>query len=178
MLSDGIISLRALEPIDVDTLYHWENDPGLWSAGVTLAPYSRKQLWDYVNNYDGDIFSAKQLRLMIDLHPACDNPDSRVTIGTLDLFDFDAANSRCGVGILIAAPYQRQGYGLRALELASRYCRGVYSLHQLHSIVSADNVASRGLFEKAGYSISGRLRSWLRNANRYTDAYFYQKFLR
>lgn len=179
MLTDGTITLRALEPIDVDTLYHWENNPELWSVGVSLAPYSRKQLWDYVNNYDGDIFSAKQLRLMIDLNSDWDNPEGtgRVTIGTLDMFDFDAANSRCGVGILISSPYQRQGYGLRTLELAARYCREVYSLHQLHSTVGADNAASRELFEKAGYTISGRLRSWLRHANRYTDAYIYQKFL-
>lgn len=171
MLTDGTITLRALEPIDVDTLYRWENDPQLWSVGVTLAPYSRKQLWDYVDNYDGDIFSAKQLRLMIELN------DSRETIGTLDLFDFDAANSRCGVGILIATGFQRQGYGLRTLSLAARYCREVYSLHQLYCTVGADNVSSRGLFEKAGYCISGRLRSWLRSANSYTDAFLYQKFL-
>lgn len=50
MLTDGTISLRALEPIDVDTLYRWENDPAVWGVGLTLAPYSRKQLWDYVNN--------------------------------------------------------------------------------------------------------------------------------
>ena len=52
MLTDGIISLRALEPVDVDTLYRWENDPAVWGVGLTIAPYSRKQLWDYVNNYD------------------------------------------------------------------------------------------------------------------------------
>lgn len=171
MLTDGTITLRALEPIDVDTLYRWENDPRLWNVGVTLAPYSRKQLWDYVDNYDGDIFAAKQLRLMVELN------ESRETIGTLDLCDFDAANSRCAVGILIASPFQHQGYGLRTLELAARYCREVYSLHQLYCTIAADNKASRGLFVKAGYTISGRLRSWLRTAGSYTDAYIYQKFL-
>ena len=171
MLSDGIISLRALEPIDVDTLYHWENDPGLWSAGVTLAPYSRKQLWDYVNNYDGDIYSAKQLRLMVSLS------DSGETIGTLDFYDFDATNSRCGVGILIATPYQRQGFGLRALHLGEEFCRKRLSLHQLYCTVGENNLPSRNLFIKAGYKISGRLHSWLRTANTYSDAFIYQRFL-
>ena len=111
-----MITLRALEPIDVDTLYRWENDPAVWGVGSTLAPYSRKQLWDYIDSYDGDIFSAKQLRLMITL-------PSGETIGTVDLFDFDAANSRCAVGILIANEYRRQGYGLQALEAIADYCR-------------------------------------------------------
>ena len=40
-----MIDFRALEPIDVDTLYRWENDPAVWGVGSTMAPYSRKQLW-------------------------------------------------------------------------------------------------------------------------------------
>ena len=162
--------LRALEPIDVDTLYSWENNPAVWGVGSTLAPYSRKQLWDYIDSYDGDIYSAKQLRLMIDL------PGGE-TIGTVDLYDFDAANSRCAVGILIAPPYRRQGYGRAALDALANYCRTRLSLHQLYCIAGADNIASRTLFERAGYTISGRLRSWLRSANTYTDAYIYQKML-
>lgn len=162
--------LRALEPIDVDTLYRWENDPAVWGVGSTLAPYSRKQLWDYIDSYDGDIFAAKQLRLMIEL-------PSGETVGTVDLYDFDAANSRCAVGILIALPYRRQGHGLAALTAIADYCRTRLSLHQLYCIAGADNTASRALFERAGYTISGRLRSWLRAANAYTDAYLYQKML-
>ncbi|WP_297069107.1 GNAT family N-acetyltransferase [uncultured Duncaniella sp.] len=171
MLTDGTISLRALEIIDVDTLYRWENDPALWSVGITLAPYSRKQLWDYVNNYDSDIYAARQLRLMITLNATGE------TIGTLDLFDFDAANSRCGIGILIATEYQKSGYGLRTLDLAAEYCRKTYSLHQLYCTIGAENRPSRSLFEKAGYKASGCLRSWLRTANKYSDAYIYQKLL-
>ena len=142
----------------------------MWGVGSTLAPYSRKQLWDYIDSYDGDIYSAKQLRLMIDL------PGGE-TIGTVDLYDFDAANSRCAVGILIAPPYRRQGYGRAALDALADYCRTRLSLHQLYCIAGADNIASRTLFERAGYTISGRLRSWLRSANTYTDAYIYQKML-
>ena len=127
-------------------------------------------LWDYIDSYDGDIYSAKQLRLMIDL------PGGETT-GTVDLYDFDAANSRCAVGILIAPPYRRQGYGRAALDALADYCRTRLSLHQLYCIAGADNIASRTLFERAGYTISGRLRSWLRSANTYTDAYIYQKML-
>lgn len=171
MLTDGTISLRALEPIDVDTLYRWENDPELWSVGITLAPYSRKQLWDYINNYDADIYAAKQLRLMISLI------STNETIGTIDLYEFDAANSRCAVGILIAAAFQHCGYGHKALELTAAYCRKAYSLHQLYCTIGADNLPSRNLFEKAGYKISGRLKSWLKTGGSYSDAYLYQKFL-
>lgn len=165
-----MITFRALEPVDVDTLYDWENDPAVWDVGCTLAPFSRKQLWDYIDTYDGDIYRARQLRLMICL-------PTGETIGTVDLYDFDPANGRCAVGILIAAPWRRKGYGLEALERVAEHCRTRLSMHQLYCIAAADNTASRGLFERAGFSISGRLRSWLCRGGRYTDAYLYQRML-
>ena len=169
MLSDGVVTLRALEPADVNTLFVWENDPRVWSAGASLAPYSLKQLADYVENYDGNIYKAGQLRLMISL------AENGETIGTLDFYDFDAANSRSGVGILIAPEYRRKGYGLRALALGEKFCQHRLSLNQLYSIVGEQNSASRALFERAGYSCSGRLRSWLRESGRFSDALIYQK---
>ena len=163
--------LRALEPLDIETLYKWENDPAVWTVGCTLAPYSRQQLTDYVMSYDGDIYSARQLRLMIV------SDITGETVGTVDLYDFDATNSRCGVGILIAPPFRMQGYAIKALEEIAAYCRSRLSLHQLWCVIGADNDASRVLFKKAGYTASGRLRSWLRSSGRYTDAYIYQLML-
>ena len=163
--------LRALEPQDALLLYEWENDPHIWAQGCTLAPYSLKQLRDYTENYDGDIYSARQLRLMI----VAD--DTGETVGTVDLYDFDPVNSRCGVGILVAPPYRRKGYALKALEDVAEYCRTRLSLHQLWCVAGADNEASRSLFTRAGYKASGCLQSWLRTADRYTDAYIYQFIL-
>lgn len=163
--------LRALEPSDVELLYLWENDPAVWSAGCTLAPFSRQQLADYVIGYDGDIYSARQLRLMIV------SDTTGETVGTVDLYDFDPANSRCGVGILIAPPYRRQGYALKALGEIADYCRARLSLHQLWCVAGADNHSSRQLFARAGYTASGCLRSWLRSDGRYTDAYILQLML-
>ena len=163
--------LRALEPQDALLLYEWENDPHIWAQGCTLAPYSLKQLRDYTENYDGDIYSARQLRLMI----VAD--DTGETVGTVDLYDFDPVNSRCGVGILVAPPYRRKGYALKALEDVAEYCRTRLSLHQLWCVAGADNEASRSLFTRAGYKASGCLQSWLRTADRYTDAYIYQFLL-
>ncbi len=74
-------------------------------------------------------------------------------------------------------PYRGQRHGLNALNALADYCRTRLSLHQLYCVAGADNTASCALFERAGYTISGRLRSWLRMANTYTDAYLYQKML-
>lgn len=197
-LSNQRILLRAPEPVDVDILYKWENDTSLWNAGVTYAPLSRKQLWDYINNYDGDIFSAKQLRFIIDLNEKnidstenidIESHDNSVknqnkskplfptSIGTIDLFDFDPINSRCGIGILIAEDYRQNGFGIDALNLVIDYCRKRLALHQLYCTIAEDNIPSRKLFDKAGFQTSGRLKSWLHTPPTYTSAYLLQKFL-
>ena len=150
-LSDERIVLRAPEPIDVDTLYEWENDTSLWSTGVTLAPYSRKQLWDYIDNYDGDIFAAKQLRFMIDLKNGNGNVETGVHDSKKELFPTSVGSAA--------------------------YCPARLGLHQLYCTIAETNHPSRALFEKAGFQISGRLKSWLRTPPTYTSAYFYQKFL-
>ena len=35
------ISLRALEPEDLELIYRLENDPDIWRWGTTTVPYSR-----------------------------------------------------------------------------------------------------------------------------------------
>ena len=48
LLSNDTITLRALEPTDLDMLYQWENDTALWVVSDTIATYSRKALWQYL----------------------------------------------------------------------------------------------------------------------------------
>lgn len=171
LLTDGVIAFRALEPTDVDVLMKWENDTSLWEVGATVAPYSRKQLWEYIDTYDGDIYRAGQLRFMIE---EC---ATRSPIGTADLFDFDAVNRRSSFGLLIAREYSGRGYGKRAAAILEHYCRSRLGLHQLWCVIPADNTGSRALFDKMEYRITGRLRSWLRTGESYRDAYVYQKIL-
>ena len=168
-IHDNILMLRALEPTDLDVLYRWENDEELWHTSATITPFSRKQLWDYIENYDGDIFRTHQLRLMI-VEVA-----TYKVVGTLDLFDFDPINSRASVGILIDKEFQGQGYGKMALNLVEDYCKKHISLNQLVATVSVDNERSLALFRSLEYSEIGVMRWWLKRGNQYCDAILLQK---
>ena len=168
LLKNDIITLRALEPTDLDILYKWENDTTLWEVGSTIAPYSRKQLWDYIENYDSDIFNAHQLRLMI-----VDNQTDNA-VGTIDLYDFDSVNRRAAIGILIAPGHTRRGYGSAAVRLILEYAATTIGMQQLYAYVPADNRPSLELFRKCGFKSAGCLRSWLRRAISYTDVIIMQ----
>jgi diamine N-acetyltransferase len=157
------ILLRAIEPEDIEVMYQWENDPENWAVSNTQTPFSRFVLEQYISTSHVDIYSAKQLRLMI-----CDKENKAV--GSIDLFDFDPNHLRAGVGILIAAKDdRRKGYASEALTLLTQYCFEILSLHQLYCNITTDNESSILLFQKHGFQITGIKKHWIRTGNSYKD---------
>ena len=108
MLKGKHIKLRALEPSDLETLYNWENNTQIWKVSHTMTPFSKHVLTQYLANAHQDIYTSKQLRLMIQK----DEKD----IGTIELFDFEPTHLRAGVGIWIADESERQK------DLLKRHC--------------------------------------------------------
>lgn len=171
LLSDQRITLRAPEPDDLELLYAWENDTRLWTVGRANAPYSRSQLAEYISNYDADIYSQRQLRMII-----VENATSQA-IGAIDLYDFDPVNLRAGVGILVDSSHGNSGFASAAICLLERYCSVRLGLHQLWAIVPDDNSACLALFRKAGYVTCGHMKSWIRCGRSYTSALMFQHML-
>ena len=171
-----LIQLRALEPSDLDLLYQWENDASIWSVSGTLAPFSRFVLEQYLASSHQDIYSNKQLRLMIDLTANDDEGESESRgIGCIDLFDFDPKNRKAGVGILIADRADRgNGYATEALNLLVDYGFDVLDLHQIYSNVRVDNENSVALFKKVGFEITGLKQDWVLDGGKWYDEYTMQ----
>lgn len=162
------IYLRALEPGDLEVLYKWENDTGIWKVSNTLAPFSKFVLEQYLVNAHEDIFTAKQIRLMI-----C-SKDGRA-VGTIELFDFDAQNSRVGIGILIDEGSQNKGYAQEALHILIEYCFGVLMLKQVFCNISASNEKSIHLFKKIGFAEAGCKKNWNKiGQNKFEDEFILQ----
>lgn len=166
------VSLRAVEPEDVDRLYIWENDRELWPFGGTRAPLSRHQLWEYANNYDANPFNSCQLRLII-------ATDDETACGIVDLYDIDPVNSRTMIGVMVAPQWRKRGIAARALELAEEYCRDILGLSTIASEVASDNHPSMNLFgERCGYILVARRPSWFRRGSSMISAALFQKELR
>lgn len=162
------ILLRAPEPSDVDMMYLWENDASSWKDGRVRAPMSHQALWDYVANYNADVLTAGQGRFVI--------MAGQTAVGIIDLFNVDIYNRRAETGIYIDKNSRGKGYASRSLQLLFDYSFNTLGLHQLYAVVLASNKASRKAFERAGFTSSGRLRSWVRvDSLSYIDAVVYQR---
>lgn len=170
-LKGNTVQLRALEPEDVDAIYKWENDPGIWAESGTVAPYSRFVLNQYLSNAHLDLYTSKELRLLIDKF----DHGATKPIGCIDLFDFDPQHARAGVGILIGDLNERKkGYATEALKLLINYTFQVLHLHQLYCGVSVKNEGSLKLFKNNGFEIIGMKKDWLKNQDGWVDEYMLQ----
>jgi diamine N-acetyltransferase len=167
------ILLRAMEPYDLNNLYMWENDPENWFVSQTRAPYSKHILSQFIEESHKDVYELRQMRLMITLKNGPDN--EHLTVGAIDLFDFDPFHRRAGIGILVARKeIRRQGIASEALELVKDYSFKVLGLHQLYCNVAKGNEASCNLFIKSGFEITGEKKDWLRENGTWTNEYLLQ----
>ena len=164
------VTLRALEPEDLDSLYQIENDETIWSVGNTNVPYSRALLLDFITSATGDIYADKQVRLM------AENEQGEV-IGIVDVINFDPRHHRAEVGIVVKKAFRRQGYATTILRKVMDYSKNVLCLHQLYAIVDENNKSSIKMLKALGFQGDRLLKDWIFTGEKYEPAYFFQRFL-
>ena len=164
------VRLRAIEPEDLDILYNIENDMNLWNVSVTSVPYSRYTLYDYVANSKNDIYTDRQVRMMIET-------DSHEIIGIVDLINFDPKHLRAEIGIVIEKQFRNKGYAHSTINKIKKYALNILHLHQLYAYVDKDNEQSINLFLRSGFITSNELKDWLFDGKKYHNALLLQLFL-
>lgn len=149
-----MIKLRKIEPNDLPFLYQWENDAAAWADGANHNPLSQQDLREYIESTTGDIYRDGQLRLIIE-------GEQGVTLGCIDLFDFDPRNGRAAIGMYIAPEYRDKGVGRQAVEQLEAYAFGYLNLRVIYAVIATANKACSTLYEHAGYTPSSPLRAWI-----------------
>ena len=97
------IRLRAMEPEDLELICEMENDPQQWDISNFTVPYSRYVMKQYMENSQCDMFSDKQLRMMVV------RLEDHATIGTIDITDFSPMHARGEVGIVNRKEFRGAG---------------------------------------------------------------------
>lgn len=171
LLTHKNITLRPLEPEDIELIYQWENNMEIWEVSNTKTPYSKYILAQYIKESAKDIYETKQLRFIIE--------DSEgIPVGAIDMFDFEPFHLRAGVGVLIHKKDDRgKGYATSALTALSKYAFETLGLKQLYANIAADNTVSVALFKKSGFEEVGIKKDWIKTVKGWKDEFLFQKML-
>ncbi|MEG2071317.1 MAG: GNAT family protein, partial [Bacteroidales bacterium] len=143
-------------------------DMEVWKVSNTLTPFSKYTLEEFIKTSMEDIYTSKQLRLMIE------EKNSQKTVGIIDVFEFDPYHQRAGIGILMDCPARNKGYAQEAISLLIHYLFHVLKLHQIYCNVLIDNEKSLHIFQKAGFKIAGLKKDWILTDDGYKDEYLLQ----
>ena len=164
------IHLRALEPEDLLALEKIENDSAYWKYSNQTEPFSRVLLNQFIKEQQQDIFQVRQKRFVIS------NQD-KILLGCIDLFDFEPLHRRAGVGLYLLQEYRNKGIGSKALGLLAEYSKNILQLKTLYANIAIENMASKSLFQSAGFNQSGLKKEWNFYQGEFHDEYLYQKTL-
>ncbi|MCF8360006.1 MAG: GNAT family N-acetyltransferase [Prolixibacteraceae bacterium] len=172
MINRDDITLRALEPDDVELLYKWENDPETWKVSSTRGPVSKFMLASYIKSCDKDFWESREMRLIIESIEG-------EPYGSVELFDFDPFHMRAGVGIIVFEKgKRRRGIATAALEFLIDYSLNELGIYQLWANVAESNEPSLKLFQKMGFEIAGLKKNWLKIPGKgWEGEYLLQKIL-
>lgn len=167
-IKDETITLRCAEPEDAELIYRWENDRDNWRVSGTHVPFTCFQIEQFLLS-NNDLFSQKQLRLMIDLN------ETGESVGCIDIFDYDGINLRAGIGILIDKAFRQQGIAKSALALCVTYLFKDLMLHQVYCSIYESNTESQKLFESQRFVLCGRHKDWIKTTEGWLDVREYQR---
>ncbi|MDP4578850.1 MAG: GNAT family N-acetyltransferase [Schleiferiaceae bacterium] len=162
---DGL-SLRALEPEDLDLLVRWEADHA--DAGLRVAPYSRAVLSRYLEESHRDFWDAGQVRFVL-----CD-PTGRA-VGLFDLFNAQPVHQRAEVALLVDPSVRKQGLGKSGLLLVEQWAFGRAGLRSIYAEVFTDNAPALRVFASSGYQSAGVLKAWYRVGREFRDTELFQR---
>ncbi|MBR5052308.1 MAG: GNAT family N-acetyltransferase [Bacteroidaceae bacterium] len=168
MLKSSKLKLRAVEPEDLDLMYLIENDTELWPLGQASVPFSYYALKQYIAESSNDFFHDRQLRLVIETA-------DEVSVGFVDLQNYDPLHHRAEVGIVVVPEQQRKGLATEALRLLAKYVSAHLGIHQLYALVPEGNEASVALFKKSGYKETATLQDWLNTPTGWQSVVVFQK---
>lgn len=162
-----VVSLRDPNPSDLSYLINLENKINNQIYSHYPKYYSKEEIENFISKPQ-DIFIDFQYRYMIVVN--------NITVGCIDLFDFDLVNSRVGLGIIIDENYRKKGIAFRAIDQIKSIISKEYLLNQIYVEVLADNYSSNRLFKKLRFVKSGCKKKWFRKEEVYVDLNIYQYF--
>lgn len=138
--------IRPLRADDFSLVYAWENNPDLWRVSEQRGPFTEAEISSFMNRCLDEAENEIERWVIM---------SEGLSLGAVDIFDYDEESQSCGLGIFITEEHHRtQGHASRALGLAIEMLKK-RNCQIIRALIYPDNRASIRLFEKLHFKRSG-----------------------
>lgn len=162
VITNGCVTLRAIEEKDFDILYEMMNSATIEKAmGHCTLPLSRHLHKEWLANYRN---TKEQIRLMIEL-------ENGATIGVMMLFDIDMQNGTAELGHKLSASLEKRMKGdiYDAVNGMLGYAFNILRLNCIYARIVDGNVFAEKVLKKSKFELEGVLRQRVYQDGRYLD---------
>lgn len=155
-IEGGRVRLRMHRPDDLDRMHEGATDPvtAYW-LGRIPDPYSTEEAARFLRDRSAGMAAGT------DLHWMLADPDTDLLLGTVSLMHI--AEGMAEIGYWSHPEARGRGVMTEAVRMACRHAMiapedGGLGLHRLYAVAAVDNLASRGVLERAGFRLVGTER--------------------
>jgi RimJ/RimL family protein N-acetyltransferase len=152
LIASGRLLLRAPRTPDIETAFE------LFSNPEVMRYWSRSPMTEIAEaeRYLDSIAEGFHSRKMINWIVA--DVASESMLGTCTLYEIEPAHLRSGVGYALLPRAQGHGFASEAVNLAVRWAFEHLGMHRVEADVHPDNLRSRSVLERCGFTREGVLR--------------------
>lgn len=161
-LTDGAITVRPLRDADVPAIVAACQDPEIPRWTSVPSPYTPEDARRFLAIAASEAAAGASLAL------AVADGDDRL-IGTIGLMDVHDGHGE--IGYWIAAGARGRGAAARATVLLRDWAHAELGLHAIEVLPHRDNLPSRRVAERAGFTATGELRRLARMPPGRQDGY-------
>lgn len=147
-LTDGVLTLRPLEPSDVDAVVICADDPVSQRFTTVPSPYRRQDAVDFVDRAGSRVWPGFTV--------AITDADDTV-LGTCGLRIHDEDSDVVAIGYMVSPPARGRAVATRATRLLIDFAWSL-GAHRVAIDAYATNSASRRVAERCGLTLEGVLR--------------------
>jgi diamine N-acetyltransferase len=164
------IRFRAVEREDLPTFVRWLNDPEVQQGIMIFHPFSQAQEENWFEGMIKRPVEEQVLGIEVKEPLGEEGIENWKLIGSLGFTDISWRIRSAEFGILIGEKeYWGKGYGTEAVRLLTQYGFNTLNLNRIFLRVFEDNHRAIRAYEKAGFTLEGRMRQAEFHLGKYLD---------
>jgi [ribosomal protein S5]-alanine N-acetyltransferase len=161
------ILLRAPREADIEPIFALFSDPVSMRWWSRPPMRERREAEEFVASIHGGFARRSLLNWIIA------GRDGDGAIGTCTLYDIQVPHLRAGIGYALAPEHCGKGLASEAVGLALRWGFGQLGLNRIEADAHPENLRSRRLLERAGFTFEGLMRQHFVTADEIQDSAIY-----